>query len=477
MRTRRKWKNGWILAAACALAALVLMTAPVAARHDVPKPGTPVKPGGERETARSVRIARKDTLKIKGEGKERISCQMRIEISGTSLVARDSLGNRLNGTVVAADETGRRLNLTLDPKSLARFATSLGTTAIGLLPDRVIDEQERMRDERDAAAERLAEAERGRMETYVARHLAGEDPDATAEEKDRLAAAEDEAYAIREEAVEAFRAADLAFQRYQVEVRPAIVVESHTLTARVTRNQRRMTVKGRFELTVASPEWSEAKRAILKISGRGSFVASKRVFLLGDTEAETQVQAALEAAGHEVTFAGIYDEWDGVSPSTEGHDVILFLEGESYGDALMPGASAAILDFVRNGGGLVRTEWGAWSVPYKDEPEPVDELFPAIARPGGDYDYGMRWSVRRGGHPLVFGLPEFWTDEAGFTYLDVHPRAKNAVLGNGAIPMLTWRNDDGGTVVHVNHDMTYETEVVSRQALDLLLNAVEFAGK
>jgi hypothetical protein len=245
----------------------------------------------------------------------------------------------------------------------------------------------------------------------------------------------------------------------------------------VSRNLRKVKITGHFSMLATSKEWSSQTSATLKVSGRGSLVAPVKVFLLGDTEAEEQVRPALEAAGHEVTFAGYYAEWDGTSPSPEGHDVILFLEGREYGEPLLPSASQAILDFVANDGGLVRTEWGAWAVPYKEDPEPADELFPVVARPGGDYDYGRRWTTGNSGHPLVFGLPEAWSDDAGFTYLDPLPRAKVAALGNGAVPMVTWRRTAGNTVVHVNHDMTYETEEMSRESLDVLLNAVEFAGK
>ncbi len=196
------------------------------------------------------------------------------------------------------------------------------------------------------------------------------------------------------------------------------------------------------------------------------------VMLLGDNNSETQVQAALETAGHTVTFAGDYYDWNGVTPDVTNFDVVVYLSGYNYGYPLQPAALSALTSFVAGGCGLVTTEWLA----YGEDPLAGYNLMPVTY--GGDYSTDATWTISSPGHPLVAGLPASWTDYAGFSEVVAKPGTVVVVTGATgpyATPMLSYSNALGGTVVHINHDMTYENPM-STESLQIIVNAAEYAS-
>jgi len=203
--------------------------------------------------------------------------------------------------------------------------------------------------------------------------------------------------------------------------------------------------------------------------------ASPTVLLLGDYGSETQVQAALTDAGHNVTFAGAHDEWNGVDPYIGEFDVVVFLDGYSYGNDLQPAAQTAIDAFVRTGGGLVITEWATYDA-YSSAWNPLITALMPASSPDRDYDYGASWQLIDPTHQLAAWLPAHWVDQAGFSYVVPHESATVVIESHNGDPLVTFRNDLGGTVVHVNHDLTYTTSMINRHALQVIVNAVEFAS-
>jgi len=205
-------------------------------------------------------------------------------------------------------------------------------------------------------------------------------------------------------------------------------------------------------------------------------VGADNVLLLGDDDAETQVQAALEAAGHTVTFAGIYYDWDGVTPAVTDFDVVVFLNGYDYGYALQPAAATALQSFVAGGCGLVMTEWTAYDVCNDYKGAIVANLLPVTMPDCGDYGSVDTWTVDDPGHPLTAGLPASWTDDAEWS--TVVPKAGSVVVvsGTDGNPMVAYSNALGGTVVYLNHDMTYSTSIINANALQLIVNGAEYAS-
>lgn len=208
------------------------------------------------------------------------------------------------------------------------------------------------------------------------------------------------------------------------------------------------------------------------------------VLLLGDNEAETQVQQALEGAGHTVTFGGIYYDWDGITPNVNDFDVVVYLNGTDYGYALQPVAASAIDQFVSNGGGLILTEWTAYDVYDGYKSDVIAKLMPA-ATPDQDYDYGFTWNVVDNSHPLANSLPSSWFDEAGSSYVSLKQGSCAVILGTYeddgdtrvGNPLLSYSVINGGIVVYINHDMTYTTDPIIDNAVQVISNSVEFAAE
>ena len=198
-----------------------------------------------------------------------------------------------------------------------------------------------------------------------------------------------------------------------------------------------------------------------------------KVLILGDGEAETQVQAALEAAGHQVTVIPYYDDWDGVTPDVDSFQMVVLLDGEYYGEELQTGAGTALEAFVAKTCDLLITEWTAYDVEGGDKTGPIADLMPVIS-PDGDYDDGFTWTVTAA-HPLTAGLAANWWDDAYSVYVDPKPGAIVLIRGDDQIPLLTYSNHAGGRVTHLNHDMTYTTDTIEANALQIIVNAVESA--
>ena len=197
------------------------------------------------------------------------------------------------------------------------------------------------------------------------------------------------------------------------------------------------------------------------------------VLLLGDGDAEDQVQAALEAAGHTVTVVDYYYDWDGINPNPRDFNVVVLLDGYDYRYDLQATAGNELATFVASGGGLVVTEWTAYDVCNDDKTGPIVDLMPVEA-PDCDYDSSVDWSVITT-HSMTSGVPATWSDDAGLSI--VAPKGGSIVLvrDDDQTPMLTYRNGPGGIVVHLNHTMTYDTSTIEPNALQLLVDAVAYS--
>lgn len=207
------------------------------------------------------------------------------------------------------------------------------------------------------------------------------------------------------------------------------------------------------------------------------------ILVLGDNQSETFISPYLESLGHTVTSDTTYYDWDGTMSADT--DVILYLDGYEYGSGLGENgdpiaANQSILDFVANGGGLIFTEWYAYDRKDVVE-EPVAGLMPVTYN--GDYYYEAAWDVAAGyeDHELVEGLLSssfVEGDGSDDTYSDVIAKdGTTVVMEDGAgIPLLSYSNVNGGTVVHINDGMTYD-DAISDEMLSVVASSVAFAAK
>src|ERR1035438_3647514 len=86
------------------------------------------------------------------------------------------------------------------------------------------------------------------------------------------------------------------------------------------------------------------------------------------------------------------------------------------------------------------------------------------------------WTVTDPNHPILAGLPAQWSDGAGFSFVVAKSNATVLVQNTNGVPLVTVSEAAGGTVVHLNHDMTYTITALGPEIRQLIVNAVTFAG-
>ena len=198
------------------------------------------------------------------------------------------------------------------------------------------------------------------------------------------------------------------------------------------------------------------------------------VLLLGDEGSETEVQQALEIAGHNVIYGGLYWEWNGSDPNPVNFDLILYLGGVVYDDTLQESAAMAINTFVENGGVLVLTEWIAYEGNGKHPI--ICDLMPVYS-PDGNYDEDDTWTVQDKGHPLTQNVPDSWyVTAAGWSNVLAKQGTIVLITGTDDNPLLSYKKVNDGTVLHINHDMAYSGEPIDANVLKLIVNAADYAN-
>lgn len=200
------------------------------------------------------------------------------------------------------------------------------------------------------------------------------------------------------------------------------------------------------------------------------------VLLLGDTGSTSEVQTALEGAGHTVTVVDPYYTWDGATPSIEDFTVVVLLDGSDYGYDLEPAASSALATHVAGGGGMVLSEWVSYDVYHGDKTGPFTDTIPVVA-PDGSYSYGATWNVTST-HELTQGVPATWTEsDEGLGIVDPTPGAIVLVRDDDGVPLLTYSSQLSGRVVYVNNTLTYSTTSIDPNVLTVIVNSVGYAER
>jgi len=105
--------------------------------------------------------------------------------------------------------------------------------------------------------------------------------------------------------------------------------------------------------------------------------SSQRVYLLGTGYAPRDVALydALIAHGLQVTLGVPYAQFDG-SQNLNAYHVVVLAGAGNYDD-MPPAGQDAMIDWVRNGGGLVTLEWTLWAVGAVNLFRRLRSLFPA----------------------------------------------------------------------------------------------------
>ena len=252
-------------------------------------------------------------------------------------------------------------------------------------------------------------------------------------------------------------------------------VMSYRLVITLGTRREAFKLSGLFKLGLQTAHGSFKAAFVLRCDG-----GPRRVLVLDDSNdpdegSAAQVISALRSARHVVFDGGFYRAWDGVSVPLDEVEVVLLLQGVQYDDSMNADADEALAAFVLAGGGLVRTEWGAYAA--GDSPTlAIDELLPAVA-PDSDYDYGSTWRTVVPRHPLLRNVPRaFSTPDAGYSVVVAQPGAEVVMEDQDGIPMVTAGHFGLGRVIHINHDLRYSVSVIPAPILAILINAAEYGA-
>jgi hypothetical protein len=198
------------------------------------------------------------------------------------------------------------------------------------------------------------------------------------------------------------------------------------------------------------------------------------VLLLDDGASGGQIVPALEESGLQVVDGPDYYDWDGVSPSLDGVDVVVLLQGATEMPRLMPAADQGLRDFVMSGGGLVRTERALASL-EEASPMLIDAALPVTSASG--FADAQEWWVDDRDHPIVAGLPAKWDEPGTISLIEAVPEGEVVMSSANQVPLLTLRTDLGGRVVHINHDLTRTTSTMGPEILQLMVSTTSWAAE
>jgi hypothetical protein len=195
------------------------------------------------------------------------------------------------------------------------------------------------------------------------------------------------------------------------------------------------------------------------------------VLLLKDNDDYAFLYFPLLYEGYAMVDGGWFWEWDGVEPSLDGVDVVLWPGNADADYGLLPAAAAELEQFVSDGGGLLRTEFAAHSICAGDaelaeDLMPVDCTEQVLADP--------IWQVIDDDHPLTEGLETSFMSWCQSTEVSLRDGAVAVIESyGGGTPLLSYVEHGEGLVVHIN-DTLLDEGALGWQFEKIYLNAVEF---
>lgn len=209
------------------------------------------------------------------------------------------------------------------------------------------------------------------------------------------------------------------------------------------------------------------------VAGTGPTCVAIRVLVLEESSNTTLVDE-LTRQGFAVTRGPTFGTWDGLDPELAGHDVLFWQQGTAWTQTMDSAVQATVANWVAAGGGLVRTEWSIYN--YTTFSGPADAILP-MESTDNTYTYGATWERAIAGHPIGASLtPPYTWDDRGYTFFTPSPAAEVVWRATDGTPLVTTTRSFGGPVVHVNHDLHYDTEPLTPAEVTLFVDAVAWAG-
>lgn len=199
------------------------------------------------------------------------------------------------------------------------------------------------------------------------------------------------------------------------------------------------------------PAGSPASMQLAKVSlGQAALTAGSgpKVLLLADVEAAstTALVNSISAAGFQVTVRPAPEyTWDGTDPALSGFDVVVHLNGPTYGQGLPKASQIALSNFVASGGGFIGAQWNGYELvagQQVDMPDLVLQRY-SDAQSENCSPCTVTFSVVQGeeSHPVLAGLPSSFSFDA-----DAHDAGPQVVFQSEPSTVLM-RVPSGGPAV------------------------------
>jgi hypothetical protein len=162
--------------------------------------------------------------------------------------------------------------------------------------------------------------------------------------------------------------------------------------------------------------------------------AGPTVLVLSDGGSEDHVTSTLKAAGFRVRDGGLFHEFTG--GGLAGVDAVVLLAGVDYSHDMDDAGEAALVAFVKAGGGLLNTEWLNYSISQSKYHQVLKSILPVNY--GGAYGSGNETYTVLLDHAVTKDLPATFSTKAGTQYSVLS-------LKSGAFPLI--RGSRSGTAV------------------------------
>jgi hypothetical protein len=223
--------------------------------------------------------------------------------------------------------------------------------------------------------------------------------------------------------------------------------------------------------------------------------SSSRVLVLSDADGNstTALANSIAAAGFLVTVRPAPENtWNGTDPSLDGFDLVIHLNGNTVGTEylLNPDAQAALVNFVRSGGGFIGSQWSGYETMI-GQGAMQDLALMGIDGPENENCFicGMTYShvPELQNHPVLAGIPSSFTFVAdghasGDLTLFESNQSVTLMRVPSGLPGVAVRSLDAGKVVNFSFAPNYGSGGDGRTLVDpniqqLYVNAVRWAAR
>jgi len=223
----------------------------------------------------------------------------------------------------------------------------------------------------------------------------------------------------------------------------------------------------------------------LSVLTAGSALAGPRVLLLWDIQgAQTEaLKHALEGNSLKVVLGETNETgYDGTNPPLAGFDVVVHLNGTTYNREMNKAGQAALVQFVKDGGGYIHHEWNAYQLSRR-QMTVMRDLILFDRTSGYSGTIIIERLKQQTMHPVVWEIPPRFEMQGGCNIGKAHLFQQNPVTvlardqnGNDAIAV---RDFGLGRIVGFHHGGNWKSGagdlLKKREARRLFVDAVLWA--